>query len=161
MPPPPPRAEPIAARDTRPLRQRVLRPHQAVRDCGFPGDDAAAAAHVGVRRGGALGAVGSVLPEEETTGRAPGIPWRIRGMAVAPEARGEGLGRAVLAALLAHVRGEGGEAVWCNARTTAAGFYTAHGFRVVGAPFELPRIGPHVVMVRRVGDPGEDLLARG
>jgi hypothetical protein len=36
--------------------------------------------------------------------------------------------------------------VWCNARTPARGFYERAGFAVEGEEFELPEIGPHVLM---------------
>jgi predicted GNAT family N-acyltransferase len=38
--------------------------------------------------------------------------------------------------------------VWCNARTPAVGLYAREGFAIEGEEFELPEIGPHVVMTR-------------
>ena len=42
----------------------------------------------------------------------------------------------------------GGDLVWCDARTTAAGFYAHFGFTVVTEPFDKPGIGPHVGMLK-------------
>ena len=67
-------------------------------------------------------------------------------MATAPDARGRGLGAALLAACLHHARDRGGRRVWCNARVTAEGFYLRAGFVAEGARFDLPEIGEHVVM---------------
>ena len=59
--------------------------------------------------------------------------------------RGDG-GDEILGACLDHARSRGGERVWCNARVTAEGFYLRAGFEPEGARFDLPGIGPHVVM---------------
>jgi GNAT superfamily N-acetyltransferase len=90
--------------------------------------------------GGVLVAVGLVAPD--------GLPgsWRVRGMATAPVARGRGAGTAVLGALLDHAAGAGATRVWCNARVGARSLYSRAGFRATSAEFELPDIGPHVVM---------------
>lgn len=135
-------AQAISAAQTRPLRQKVLRPHQRPDEIVLPGDDDARALHAGVLADGALVAVGSVFPDPE----APDAAWRVRGMATDPAWQGRGAGREVLDALLAHAWAQGGDRVWCNARTTAAGFYLKAGLRQVGDVFELPHIGPHVVM---------------
>jgi predicted GNAT family N-acyltransferase len=75
-------------------------------------------------------------------------PWQLRGMATDPEVRGSGAGRALLAEGLARVAARGGDLVWCDARTTASGFYERMGFTVVTEPFDKPGIGPHVGMVK-------------
>lgn len=150
------RVEAVAAEDVRPLRGRVLRPGQAPRELVYPGDDHPDALHAAIRdagpgsggRGdgsGAIVGVATVAPEGHPRDPRPG-DWRLRGMATAPEARGRGLGAALLAACLHHARDRGGERVWCNARATAEGFYLRAGFVVEGSRFELPEIGPHVVM---------------
>jgi GNAT superfamily N-acetyltransferase len=138
------RVDPVSAAEVRPLRQAVLRPHQRVEELVWGGDDDPRALHVGVRDGdGALIAVGSTAPDP-----GPHGDWRVRGMAVVPEARGSGAGRAVLDALLAHAREHGGTRAWCNARTGVLPFYARAGFATIGEPFDVPHIGPHVVMAR-------------
>lgn len=134
--------KPVSAAATRPLRQKVLRPHQRPEEIVMPGDDGPQALHAGVFADGALVAVGSVFPDPQ----APDAAWRVRGMATDPDWQGRGAGRQVLGALLAHAWTNGGARVWCNARTTAAGFYLKAGLAQVGDVFELPNIGPHVVM---------------
>lgn len=67
-------------------------------------------------------------------------------MAALPSVRGRGTGTAILLALIAHARGEGASALWANVRTPALSLYRRAGFRVVSEEFELPEIGPHVVM---------------
>ena len=53
---------------------------------------------------------------------------------------------AALEALIAHARAHGAARIWCNARVPAKRLYERGGFVCVSAVFELPRIGPHVVM---------------
>ncbi len=67
-------------------------------------------------------------------------------MATREDARGQGIGGALLQACLDYIRAAGGTTLWFNARTTAAGFYSRFGFVVQGDGFDLPGIGPHVVM---------------
>lgn len=120
---------------TRELRRSVLRPGLALDD-PLPGDDLPGAVHLG-----AIGADGTVLctcfvypdpcpwrPEREGA-------WHLRQMATHPAHRGEGLGAAVIAATIEHVRGDGGTLLWCHARETAAGFYARLGFVPHGPVF--------------------------
>jgi GNAT superfamily N-acetyltransferase len=96
----------------------------------------------GVFDGDDLIAVGLIGPQG-----GPG-DWRIRGMATVAHARGRGAGSAVLTALLDHAAAEGGRRAWCNVRVNARWFYERAGFRVSSDEFDLPEIGPHLVMER-------------
>lgn len=142
------RVERVAVDVVRPLRQRVLRPHQTVAEQVFEGDDHPQAAHFAAFDDAAGDAdpigIASITPEGE-----PGA-WRVRGMATDPErGRGTGAGGALLTACLDHARAAGATRVWCNARTPARGFYERYGFVAEGEEFALPRIGPHYVMSLR------------
>jgi GNAT superfamily N-acetyltransferase len=116
----------------------VLRPHLTVEEMAEsePRDALAVGAFID----GRLVAVGLVGPEGE-----PGA-WRVRGMATAPESRGRGAGTAVLAALVDHARVHGGRQVWASVRTPAHGLYERAGFEADSDVYELPHIGPHVLM---------------
>lgn len=132
------RAVPIA--QTRALRQAVLRPHQTLEQLAeHEPPDAYAVAAFDERQ---LVAVGFVVSEG-----GPGA-WRIRGMATAPHAQGRGAGTAVLEALIAHATAHGALRVWCNARTAARSLYERAGLHATSEQFELPEIGPHLVMER-------------
>lgn len=141
---------PISAAETRPLRHRVLRPSQPPESLVFPGDDGPDTLHVGGFLDGALVAVASVYRESRPEdGRQRG--FRLRGMAVEPAHHGRGFGALLVDACAAHARSLGGEELWCNARTSAAGFYTRQGFDTEGPPFEIEGIGPHVVKRKHLG----------
>jgi ribosomal protein S18 acetylase RimI-like enzyme len=135
-----PVAREVSLEQTRALRQSVLRPHQSLQE--MAADEAAGAYAAGVFEGEALVAVGLIAPSPERGG------WRVRGMATATQARNRGAGAAVLDELLRHARASGAAQVWCHARTPAQGFYERAGFRVASEVFEIPPIGPHVVMER-------------
>jgi ribosomal protein S18 acetylase RimI-like enzyme len=120
----------------------VLRPHQSLEELAAHEPSGSFAA--GVFDGDELVAVGLVGPEGESGA------WRVRGMATAPRARGRGAGTAVLAALLEHAARHGANRVWCNVRIGARSLYERAGFRVTSDEFELPQIGPHVVMELRL-----------
>ncbi len=139
---------PISAADTRPLRQRVLRPHQAADELVFGGDDHPDALHMGAFHDGHLLGIASVAPAPAPGTREPA--WQLRGMAVLPGAQGQGVGRQVLEACLTHLRAHRASLLWCNGRTPARGFYTRLGFTVVGTEFVVPHSGPHFVMTRPV-----------
>jgi GNAT superfamily N-acetyltransferase len=67
-------------------------------------------------------------------------------MATAEDRRNEGVGAAVLQAVIEHVRQRGGGLLWCNARMPAVAFYQKAGFRTRGESWTDPVIGPHVAM---------------
>lgn len=138
---------PITAVETRPLRQRVLRPHQTLEELRYPGDDARDTIHFGAFAGEVLVAIASLYKEAPRDRDEPEA-WRLRGMASAPEVRGGGYGGHILEACLAHARGRGGSFIWCNARVPVADFYRRYGFRVEGGVFDVAGIGPHVYMAR-------------
>jgi GNAT superfamily N-acetyltransferase len=130
---------PVSLEHTRALRQAVLRPHETLAQLAE--HEPAGAYAVGAFDGDEeLISVGYVCPDG-----GPGS-WRVRGMATVPAARGRGAGSAVLDALLAHARVQGATRVWCNARTPARSLYERTGMRPVSEEFELPQIGPHLVM---------------
>src|SRR5215213_339767 len=139
MPPLTVRTVPLA--QTRALRQAVLRPHQTVEDVAA--HEVPGAIAVGAFHGDELVAVGLTGPDG-----GPGA-WRVRGMATVPAARGRGAGAAVLDGLVRHALAAGATRVWCNARTPARSLYERAGFAVVSDEFELPEIGPHLVMELR------------
>lgn len=70
--------------------------------------------------------------------------WRIRGVAVHPSRRGEGLGEAVVRAAM---EAAGASDWWCTARVSAVGFWERLGFTAEAeSPYSLPHGGPHHTM---------------
>ena len=126
---------------TRPLRQAILRAHQT--EAELAAHETADAYAVAAFEGDRIVAVGFVVPEGERD------DWRVRGMATEPHARGRGAGRAILDALVAHAKDQGADRIWCKARTRARSLYERAGFVVASDEFEVPVIGPHLIMELR------------
>lgn len=140
----------VAAAETWPLRLAVLRPHRPLAAAQFPGDDLPTTKHFGAFQGAALVGITSLFLAEFPA--RPGVPaLQLRGMATAPEVRGAGFGRALVAASVAYTRERGIKLIWCNARTSALGFYGKLGWEISGPEFEVPDVGPHFHMWRSVG----------
>jgi GNAT superfamily N-acetyltransferase len=125
----------VTAADVRPMRSAILRPWQRPEDLVYPGDALAGALHAAAKDAdGAIVGIVSISPEPHPDDPADG-DWRIRGMATDPAVRGTGVGAALLTFALEHARRQGGRRAWCDARTSALGFYRRVGMRAEGAEF--------------------------
>lgn len=147
----------VSATETHQLRHAILRPNQPVDACVYPGDDAPTSFHHGIRDPDehdktTLIAVASFYREPLPGSAVSNTQLRIRGMAVLPEHRNKGLGRALVHAGLEIAQSQSPPPTfaWCNARTTAAGSYAKLGFTPRGDEFDIEGIGPHLVMVREL-----------
>jgi predicted GNAT family N-acyltransferase len=142
------------------LRAAVLRPGRPPESARFSGDDEPTTLHVGLEHAGRLVAVAtaSLRPPPEAaqdvladTLDARGLAWRVRGVAVATELQGQGLGALLMRGLLELLAArDGPRGVFLHARAWVIGFYEQLGFQSVGDRFEVEGIGPHQVMVRRL-----------
>jgi GNAT superfamily N-acetyltransferase len=144
------RVERVGVAMTLPLRQRVLRPHQTLQQLANPGDDDPDTGHFAALVDGEVIGTASVRREAPSWAPHNRAAWRLRGMATAEGWRNQGVGAAVLAVVIEHVRHEGGGLLWCNARTPALSFYLRAGFVTRGESWVDPLIGPHVAMERTV-----------
>jgi GNAT superfamily N-acetyltransferase len=144
------------------LRQSVLRPHLSAAEATYASDFAPATAHFCAEDGaGRVVSVASLLREAPAWKAGVPGPWRLRGMATAPDWRGRGAGSAVLAAVFDHVAASGGGLLWCNARLGAVDFYRRAGMTTTGEPWEEPVIGPHIAMCLDIRGDGRPVDADG
>ncbi|UGY91214.1 GNAT family N-acetyltransferase [Streptomyces gobiensis] len=130
-----------------PLRWTMLRPDRPPESAKFPEDTAPAAFHIAAYDDtnadtNTVLSCGSFYLE--------GTTCRIRGMATAAGARGQGYGAAVLDAGTAEAIARGAKVMWCNGRTEARGFYERHGYTAHGEEFMIEDVGPHYVLVREL-----------
>ena len=131
------------------LRQAVLRPGLPREASIYNVDALPTTRHLVAVVDGDARIVGcaTIFPEP-FEGRADAS--RLRGMAVAPEVRGAGVGRKILLAIDEMMRAHTPvPLLWCNARVTAIGFYQRCGWTVVSGEFDVPGIGLHVNMTRQ------------
>ena len=139
------RVEPVPVSTVMPLRRHVLRPGLPPEESSYEQDELPTTLHLAAFDGEGV-VVGCCTWFPDPLDGRPA--WRLRGMATAPEARGRGVGADLVRAGLAAGAERGFDLVWCNARTTAVGFYERHGFEAVGEEFLAVHGIPHYRMVR-------------
>lgn len=120
------------------LRLEVLRPGMPPEAAIFPSDDAHTTVHIGafMKDGRCVGI--ATLVEND------GL--QLRGMAVDPTLQGHGIGTAILKLAYQVAAEQGRDSIWCNARTSASGFYTKQGWLRECDEFDIPTVGPHYKM---------------
>jgi predicted GNAT family N-acyltransferase len=128
-----------------PLRAAILRAGLPVDTARYEQDELPTTVHLAALDG-SNGVVGCASWSPEPYRGRTG--WRLRGMATADAVRGRGIGAQLLAAGLDLGVQHGAEVAWCNARTSALGFYQRYGFTAVGEEFDVPYAGPHYRMWR-------------
>ena len=131
-----------------PLRAAVIIAGTARDSPFFPGDDAPSTRHMGVFEGDRCVACATWM--QSTWAGEPAM--QLRGMATAPDYRGQGLGRLVLAFAEETLRPLA-QVFWCNARVSAAPFYEHMGWRRTSECFQIDGVGPHFRMVRQLDQP--------
>ncbi len=139
----------IRTADTYPLRLKVLRPGGTLEDCDFPNDRLEGSFHLGTHAGDERISVASFYPEKH-----PALngwkQFRLRGMATDPAFQGKGAGKRLMQFAVDHLKDLRVDVIWCNARTAAVPFYEKLGFVTKGDEFQIPGIGPHFLMIRKL-----------
>lgn len=142
------------------LRHQVLRAGLPRESAIFDADALPDARHYGAFRGNTGNTtVGCATLHLNSWEGEPA--WQLRGMAVAPELCGRGVGRAILSFLEADVlQASPVRLLWCNARAPAAGFYRKQGWEIRSEPFDIPTAGPHYKMTKRLAEAAAARLPR-
>jgi len=124
----------------RELRFEILRKPLGMPPTGsiFPGDEDESTLHLLALSGGLLVGCATLLIDDSAS-------IQLRGMAVASKWQRMKIGEKILNAAKEEAISEGKD-LWCNARFSAIGFYEHQGWTKSGELFEVPTIGPHIVM---------------
>jgi len=113
----------------------------------FRGDRDATTFHFGAFADGANVCCGTFMLNEWFGEPA----YQLRGMATAPALRGKGIGAAMLDAAERHIATHTPvRQLWCSARTGAVAFYQKCGWSVVSDVYDVPNVGPHRKMCKRI-----------
>ena len=148
----PVRVDEVPPEVTYELRGAILRPNGG--EVTWEGDEDPATFHLAAQAAdGAVVGIVRFSPAPCPWRPLAAAAWQLRGMATDTAIRGSGAGRAMVADGLDRVAARGGDLVWCDARTSAAGFYERMGFTVVTEEFDKPGIGRHVGMVIPLSPP--------
>ncbi len=141
----------ISAQDTYPIRQQVLVPSHELKKAKFENDDDEDVSfHLGAFQNSQLVSVASFFYE-----RNPIFEdlhqYQLRGMATLPENQGQGLSSELLTTAFPIIKQNFCTLLWCNARTSAIGYYEKVGFKKFNDEvFEIDEIGPHVLMYKNI-----------
>ena len=130
------------------LRMAVLRDGTPSQNPRYPEDDDADSMHLAALQNGEVIATSTWLPRPWAN--EPAAPaTQLRGMAVAKELQGSGVGGVLLLAGVDRAKKSGSRFVWARARDTAIRFYEKHGFLVVGDQFidEATGVSHHLVVL--------------
>ncbi len=139
----------IEAKDTYEIRNKILRPHQAIDKCQYPGDLDSTTAHYGVfERRGIVG----ILSIYKVQNKKIDIPdsWQLRAMATSEDVRGKGYGLKLLQEAESYVKTYEAKCIWANSRLGAVGFYKRSGYSSMGDEFHIQDIGPHYLVYKKV-----------
>ena len=108
-----------------PIRHRVLWPDKPLSFCKVDGDDTAS--HYGTFLDDKLISIASIYIEGKVA--------RLRKFATLEEFQGRGAGTQLISHIVSELKQAGVEIFWCDARTTALGFYQKFGMEVQGTEF--------------------------
>ncbi len=141
----------ISASDTYPIRQQVLVPDHDIKKAKFEhDDDEDISFHLGAFKDSKLVSVASFYYERNIIFKDQ-HQYQLRGMATLPGFQGQGLSSELLTMAFPIIKQNFCTLLWCNARTTAVGFYEKVGFKKYDEQvFEIEGIGPHVLMYKNI-----------
>lgn len=108
------------------LRRDVLYPDEQKSNMGMPEDEHGT--HFGAFYQNKIVGVVSLFFN-------PDGNFQFRKFAIDPAVQGKGIGRQLLAYITNQAIENGATRLWCNARSTATGFYAKDGFLEIGEPF--------------------------
>lgn len=140
----------ISTKETYPLRLEVLWQHKnSLNECGLEIDDLESTFHVGAYKNEELVSIGTFLLQNNEKFKEL-KQYRLRAMATSPKVRGENFGKKIIEFAINELQKRNVELLWCDAREIALGFYEKMGFTLVGDFYEIPIIGKHKLMYKKI-----------
>ena len=139
----------IDVKDTYDLRHKLLRPHQSIDLCQYPGDLDSHTAHFGAYRSGEIVGILSIY-KVQNNAIDIAESWQLRAMATTADIRGKGYGSKLIHEAEQYASHQGARCIWANSRLNAVGFYENHGYSSIGSEFIIQDIGPHYLVHKKV-----------
>jgi len=137
----------IGAEDTYKIRLEVLRKNIPL-PYKFEGDFDPKTFHLGVYKGEELIAVSSYMERDHKD--LGGSQFQLRGMATLSQFQGYGAGKLMMREAFLILNQLNVDYLWCNARVIAVNFYKKQGMEIIGNSFDIPLVGKHFVMFKKV-----------
>ena len=137
----------INAEDTYQVRLEVLRKNIPL-PYKFNGDFDEKTFHLGVFKEGKLIAVSSYMESDHKD--LIGSQYQLRGMATLNEFQGYGAGKLMMQEAFSMLTQLNVNYLWCNARVVAVKFYEKQGLNIMGGSFDIPLVGKHFAMVKKM-----------
>jgi len=137
----------ITAEQTYELRKIELRKNMSL-SSQFSGDLDADTFHLGLFINNELVSIVSFMRSDykEFTEKQ----FQLRGMATKENYQGKGFGKMLITKSEELLKEKEVIIVWCNARIVALDFYKKQGFIIIGKEFDIPQIGGHFVMYKKL-----------
>ncbi len=137
----------IKVEDTYEIRKEELRKNMDL-TTHFDGDYDKGTIHLGLYKNKELVSIVSFTLSNYKD--FSGIQYQLRGMATKEEFQGKGMGRKLAEFALKKLKSKNADVVWCHSRITAIDFYSKMKFKKIGEVFEIPKIGEHMVMFKKL-----------
>ena len=137
----------ISSKETYNLRHIVLWPHKPIDKCFIDIDDSGY--HFGFFQNNQLVSIGSFFEINNESFPSNLIQFRLRAMA--SSSKGIGAGSLLINSAINYLKiNEKANIIWCDARKAAVGFYEKNGFKILKGPYEIPIIGTHYLMYKKL-----------
>jgi predicted GNAT family N-acyltransferase len=137
----------ISALETYSIRLEILRKNIPL-PYKFNGDFDKNTFHLGVYKNNKLIAVSSYMKVKSNNFK--GEQYQLRGMATLNEYQGFGAGKLMMQKAFSILNELKIDILWCNARIIASDFYKNLGLQTLGDKFEIPYVGHHYLMFKKL-----------
>lgn len=139
----------VSAEKILPLRRAILRPGYTLEESKFEGDIADSTFHfAGIKKDKIIAAC--TLIKNNNPNFEFKNQYQLRGMAVAKTEQEKGLGKILFQKSLDFLKKNHFNFIWFNARKNAIDFYLKQNCKISGKEFDIPDVGPHLLMYKKL-----------
>ncbi|HLV15244.1 MAG TPA: GNAT family N-acetyltransferase [Xanthomarina sp.] len=139
----------ISAQETYVIRQSILRKGKPINTCIFDGDLEENTFHLGLFCKSELIGVASFMNNKFHL-FSEDKQYQLRGMAILKNFQHQGLGKRLIQEGENILNERKADLLWFNAREVALEFYKSNGYLIFGDAFNIPDIGVHYVMTKKL-----------
>ena len=133
----------------RPLRHSELRKGEDFSTTSYLRDDDKETFHMACVKEEKIAVCATFYPE--FTDKITALnSYRLRGMATDSSFQRRGYATYLIQESFKELKKRNCDMLWCNARLVAVEFYKYNGFKIIGNLFDIPAIGPHYYMYKKI-----------